>query len=652
MTSKVDIRHRHRRPDVLSVALAMTLMGCTSSIVPPASAPSPAPVGTPVVPALPAVPPVTGAPLAIRVVYPGENQVITSRDSNFVLGSIGSGDATLAINGQAVPVAPNGAFLAWLPNPVGTPPRYELVARRGTDSATRVLAIRFPAPRPALPPVGRLRVDSATISPALSSRLRLRSDEAVRVSVRAPSNARAYVEDIAGTFRHPLVIAAETQRTTQQAAQGARAPLFTGMTNIAATDVATTFVTELPAAKLASGSRLIVVRDADTVRLPLAKPTLADTGMRLTGVLRNASTAVSDTDRVVIGRPIPDGTYKWLLLSGTVVEITGVQGGFTRVRFDRQLEVWVSNDDIVALPTGTPLPRRVTGGFRVIPSTEWVDVNISTGDRPAYYIEPDGRTLTLTLYDTQGNPEISPIIGNDTLVRRIAWEQVASDRLRLTFTLSQPVFGWLVLWDDARRTFVLRLRRAPLIDAARPLAGLTIAVDAGHPPAGSTGPTGLYEGNAVLPVAQKLAQLLRERGATPVMTRTTLDPVGLVERTVMSRRANAHAFVSIHLNALPDGVNPFTNNGTSTLFFHQHSEPLARTIQSAMMERFPLRDLGVHYQNLAIARPSWYPSVLAEGLFVMLPEQESAMRDAGFQQRYAEALLEGLERYFAQLGRE
>ena len=165
MTSKVDIRHRHRRPDVLSVALAMTLMGCTSSIVPPASAPSPAPVGTPVVPALPAVPPVTGAPLAIRVVYPGENQVITSRDSNFVLGSIGSGDATLAINGQVVPVAPNGAFLAWLPNPVGTPPRYELIARRGTDSATRVLAIRFPAPRPALPPVGRLRVDSATVSP-------------------------------------------------------------------------------------------------------------------------------------------------------------------------------------------------------------------------------------------------------------------------------------------------------------------------------------------------------------------------------------------------------------------------------------------------------------------------------------------------------
>jgi N-acetylmuramoyl-L-alanine amidase len=585
-------------------------------------------------------------------VYPSDNQVITSRDSNFVLGSVGSGDATLSINGNAVPVAPNGAFLAWLPNPQGTSPQYQIVARRGVDSVARTLAVRFPAPRPALQPVGRLRVDSATLSPGASARLRLRSNEAVRVSIRAPSNARAYIEGNAGTFRHPLVIASETQRTTLNAAQGVRTPIATDMTNIVGADVATTFITEIAAARLAAGARLVVVRDADTVRLPLAAPVLADTGITLTGVLRSASTVASDTDRVVIGRPIPDGTYKWLLLSGTMVEITGVQGAFTRVRLDDQLEVWVSNDDIVALPAGTPLPRRVTGGFRVIPAAEWVDVNISTGDRPAYYIEPDGRTLTLTLYRTQANPEISPIIGNDSLVRRIAWEQVSTDRVRLTFTLSQPVFGWLVLWDEPRRTFVLRLRRAPLVNTARPLSGLTIAVDAGHPPAGSTGPTGLYEGDAVLPVAEKLAQLLRERGATPVMTRTTRGALGLVERTMISRRANAHAFVSIHLNALPDGVNPFTNNGTSTLFFHQHSEPLARTTQTAMMKRFPLRDLGVHYQNLAIARPTWYPSILAEGLFVMLPEQEAAMRNEAFQMRYAEALVEGLERYFAQLGRQ
>ena len=104
------------------------------------------------------------------------------------------------------------------------------------------------------------------------------------------------------------------------------------------------------------------------------------------------------------------------------------------------------------------------------------------------------------------------------------------------------------------------------------------------------------------------------------------------------------------MNALPDGVNPFVANGTSTLFYHQSSEALARPIQSALVASFGLRDLGVHYQNLAVARPTWYPSVLTEGLFVMMPEQEAAMRNPDFLMRYATAIADGLESYFRGLG--
>ena len=289
--------------------------------------------------------------------------------------------------------------------------------------------------------------------------------------------------------------------------------------------------------------------------------------------------------------------------------------------------------------------------MRVTPATEWVDVSIPLGERPAFLVEPDGRTITLTLYGVQMNPEISPILGNDTLIRRISWDQVGSNRAKLTLSLSQPAYGWLSLWDESRRAFVLRVRRKPTIDPLHPLAGLTIAVDPGHPPAGATGPTGLYEGDAVLPVGKLIVEMLRARGANPVITRETLGPVGLTERGVFARRANAHAFVSIHLTALPDGVNPFVANGTSTLFFHQTAEPLARPVQAALTARFGLRDLGVHYQNLAVARPSWYPAVLTEGLFVMLPEQEAAMRDPAFLRLYAEAIVEGLESYFRELAK-
>ncbi|HEX5631766.1 MAG TPA: hypothetical protein VFX50_01015, partial [Gemmatimonadales bacterium] len=83
------------------------------------------------------VPAVTG-PVGIRVVYPPAGSTIDARDSSFLLGSVGTGDATLAVNGTPVRVAPNGAFLAWVPLPRDSVLRFELVARSPRDSQTLV----------------------------------------------------------------------------------------------------------------------------------------------------------------------------------------------------------------------------------------------------------------------------------------------------------------------------------------------------------------------------------------------------------------------------------------------------------------------------------------------------------------------------------
>lgn len=647
------------RSPLLSVhrglALATLALGWTacSPAAPPAPGARPQPAEarpgrrSPAVPpavGLPPVPSVRGAPLALTVRYPSDNQVLTSRDSNFVLGAVGSGDATLRINGQTVPVAPNGAFLAWLPNPPADAPRYELEVLRGADTVRRTLRVRY-ALRTPLPANGPLRVDSASLQPGRDTWAR--ADELIRVSLRAPANAQLRVDGAGRTRR---------LTTANSGSLGSGSPAAGIPNGGSATrelvDAGVLWSTEVPAAWLADSAapaRVVIARGSDSVTLRVPALRVLHRETRLLAQLRSANAVGSDTDRVIAARTNAGGTYKWLLLPGTVLEVTGRQGRNTRVALDDALDVWVDQADLTLLPEGTARPRRVSGGFRVSPAREWVDMVIATGERPAHHVEAGGREITLTLYGVQANPDISPIFGTDSLIRRISWEQVTSDRVRITLTLSQPAFGWLSLWDEARRAFVLRVRRLPAIDAAQPLKGLVIAVDPGHPPAGATGPTGLYEGDAVFPVGMQLVELLKARGATAFSTRANLDPLGLSDRGVMARRANAHAFLSIHLNALPDGVNPFTANGTSTLFFHNASEPLARHVQDALMARFGLRDLGIHYQNLAVARPSWYPSILAEGLFLMLPEQEAAMRDPAFQRKYAEALAFGVEQYFRDL---
>ncbi|MEY4857449.1 MAG: hypothetical protein RLZZ97_2279, partial [Gemmatimonadota bacterium] len=449
------------RPHSLLLLGAALLAGACARPISPVAPPTPT-VATPVAPpmappvvlsGLPVVPTVRGAPIDVRVRYPADNQLLTSRDSNFVLGSLGTGDASLVINGQSVPVAPNGAFLAWLPNPPAGALRYDVVVARAADTVRRTVKVRLPVRTP-LAGTGKLRVDSNSVLPVRG--MWAKRDEYVRVSLRAPANATVMVQGSDSVLR-PLI-----RGTGLVVAPSAASIDANGE------DLSAVFATDIAAYVLADSARaprLIAIRGRDTVRLtvPLVRTLPAET--RLVAMLRSTSTIGSDTDRVVNARTIVDGTYKWMLLNGTIVEVTGRAQGFTRIRLDGTLDVWVDSDDLVVLPNGAAMPRRVTGGFRVTPSAEWVDVAISTGDRPAHLVEPDGRTLVLTLYGVQANPEISPIFGNDTLVRRISWDQVTSDRVRITFTLSQAVFGWQSIWDESRRQFVLRIRRPPLIDA-------------------------------------------------------------------------------------------------------------------------------------------------------------------------------------------
>jgi N-acetylmuramoyl-L-alanine amidase len=397
-----------------------------------------------------------------------------------------------------------------------------------------------------------------------------------------------------------------------------------------------------------NGATLFVARDRDTVRFNLTRTTTREGGAPQYVTLGTAA-AQSNPDSNIIARPVPNGTYKWMFVPGTIVQTTGRNNDNIRVRLDQTLEVWVDSSSVHTLPPGYPSPRRVVGAMSLSSAPEWVDVVMPVSSAPPYLIEQSIRRIDLTLYGTTASPDIIKFLQNDSLVRMVNWVPEQTDRVRLSFELTQAPYGYLVTFDA--RGLVLRVRRPPRVSVARPLEGLTLTVDPGHPPGGAVGPTGLTEPVGVLPVAMKLRELLEERGAHVVMTRTTADAVDLHERSVVARRENSAALISIHLNAFGDGVNPFPNVGTSTLFFHPQSEPLARLVQAGMMREMGLRDLGIHYQNIAIGRTSWMPSIICEGAFLMVPEQENALKSAEFQERYARGVADGVEAYFRTLAR-
>jgi N-acetylmuramoyl-L-alanine amidase len=586
-------------------------------------------------------PPFVDGPLAIRVVYPVADALVAARDSNFIFGSVGSGRATLEINGVRVPVHPNGAFLAFLPVPPAESPLYELRATRDADTVVVAHPVRLLPPTLLLTDTGALVVDSASVEPR--GPVIVRSFDPIRVGIRAPPNATAtLVTKHSGQFAMPA---------------GGLPPLINRDSTAEAVVLPVPDpyrrVVELMASVAGDTATIVVARGADTVRLPLPPITLIhDQLTPHLAVLGAAALLGGDAERSVVGRSVPDpsGTSKWFLFPGTVAEVIGRMSGYTRIRLDGMLSIWVEDAEVTPLEDGGSLPRPTLLSARIAPSDGWVDVVLPLGARVPFLVEERPRSLELTLYGVRVSTDAIAYSQGDSLVRFIEAVQETVDRARLTVHLDAAPFGYQTLFEDGR--FILRVRRAPGVDRRSPLRGLTIAVDPGHPPIGARGPTGLYEADAVLEVAQRAQRMLEDRGATVVMTRSTADPVPLADRPIMARRANAHAFVSFHLNAYPDGVNPFIGNGTGTYFYYAHSERLARAVQRGMVNRMGLRDVGVFQQSFAVVRNSWMPAVLAEGAFLMIPEQEAALRTVAFQEAYARGVVEGLEMFFRALADE
>ncbi|HEX8212827.1 MAG TPA: N-acetylmuramoyl-L-alanine amidase [Longimicrobium sp.] len=635
MTNRMRTPFFRRAPALAAGAL---LAACTAST--PGT--GPAPEGTrmastdPLSGTLPPIPAVRG-PLRVDVVYPAEDARLTASDSNFVFGSVGTGEARLTINGDVVEVAPNGAFLAFIPVPRDGV--YRVAASAGAEQATAVRRIRLPAG------AGETTAGIAALAPRAA--MTVQRGERVTVRFRGAPGGRARIVFPDGSAA-PLVETRTVERDegflqdrsatreyTQYAGSfAATAPLLSrdrqvGVPTLAETGRAGTATIEL-------------VHGADTVRTPLE----LSLAVLSPGETRTAVAASDRPDSLTVATAIPgSGTpYHWTFPNGTRFTLTGEREGAYRVRLTEDQSVWVDARSVRLLPAGAPEARGTIGAVRVVPQAEWVDLRLAMTERLPARVLLEGSFLTVEVFGGESRTNWLYYGTEDPFVRRATWEQGRDDLYYVRMELASPAWGWRTFYDRDG-TLVVRVRRPPAIDARRPLAGIHVAVDAGHPPGGAIGPTRLTEAEANLAISKQLVRMLRDAGARVTETRPDSAAVALGARPVMAEQAGAQLLVSVHNNAFPDGVNPFTNSGTTAFYNAPQSLDLARHMQREILRELGLRDLGIARADLALVRPTWMPSTLTESMFLMVPRQEAALRNPQAHERIARAHFRAVEAF-------
>jgi N-acetylmuramoyl-L-alanine amidase len=653
---------QQRHPPLIGMLLScvMLALGCHAGPVQVTPLPQPAPrVG----------------PLAITIAYPREGSreetdsglviaadttvVLRSQDSLFILGSVGRGDATLTINGWPVPVYATGGWIAWLPVPQGAsedhggawrPVRFALVATAGADTvrATLLVTVRrgFESP-----PAG-VWIDTTSFAPV--GAMWVQPDEPVRLSVRAAPGASVALV-LPGGRRVPLLddhgfrAAPEGQEAFGTQAPGAIQPIrssryVASWVGSLGPDPGEIFAPHpAPPAADTAWPNLEVVVGSDTAwaRWPLRVGVLDATSPRVIYV-DDDTARTGLTDGELAGRAAPYATYNWFFPNGTLAAVSGRWNDQIRLRLSNTSVAWVDAADVHALPAGTPPPGGRTGGsVRLFHSAESVTLRVPLPAHVPFRVDEADRGLRLVLYGVQADMDFMQYGAPDSMVRRMWFEQPTQDQAVISLQLREAVWGYRARW--AGNDLMLDIRRPPLVDPVHPLHGRKIAVDPGHPPLGAVGPTGVHEADVTLAVGRKVEQLLQAAGATVVMLRSDDRPIDLAARVAHAERADAELLVSIHANALPDGVNPFVNNGTSVYYFQPRSVDLARALDAALVRQFGFHNLGIGRADLALARPTWMPAALCEGLFLMLPDQEAVLASERGQWRYARGIVQGLK---------
>ena len=584
-------------------------------------------------------------PLSISIVYPDTADPIQAQDSSFVFGSVGRGrgDVALSINGFPVRVLPNGSWLAWIPLPADSLARFQIVARAGggaeqreTTFVTRI-AQRFQPP-----PGAAVWIDTTSFTP--TDTLTFPAGEGIRLSVRATPGARVRLR-MEGR-KSEIWFLPDT--LPEEPAWGVRA-FGTDTTAYRLRPAVDRYVAWLPAQQLCDAI-VEAILGTDTARAiwPLVLDTL-DRSRPVVVVLNDDTAHTGKSDSLTVGKAVPYGTYNWFFPLGTTAVATARWSGQTRLQLSRGAVAWVNTVDVVPLPPETPPPGGIVGSVRLSATPRSLVLRVPLPARVPFQVEEADRSLTLRLYGVASNVNWMQHGGTDAYVTRMSYAQPAADEVTLTLSLAGRVWGYRTRWSG--RDLLLEIRRPPVLDARRPLRGRTIVLDPGHPPLGARGPSGLREPVATLAVAQQAKTLLERAGATVLLTRTDSTPVDLFPRTRFAEEHDADVLVSIHANALPDGVNPFVNNGTSVYYFHPRSAALARALDRALVAELGLRDLGMGRGDYALVRNPWMPSALAEGLFMMIPEQEAMLASPEGRLRYARGIVRGIEEFLREMAR-
>lgn len=565
----------------------------------------------------------------ITVQFPYEKMKVARHAQNiFVFGQIHLPQpVSLDINGQAVDVLKNGAFIAYVPVTEGTA-ELLLTAVSGGKTYQAVRSVQVPgtniqefSARAAIDTEELFPLQPVAVRPGAELPLWVRATPGAQVTARLPGLKKAKKIELTedpktpGIYRGTFTVDPNQKPKT---------------THVFYT------VTEGP-----RNTHAYYKAPAPVKILP-QNPPYTFANINTDGIkLRKRPTAS--------GNLYPD--YR----AYGVVRVLGERDGQYQLQLNDQETAWLEKsrldevDDFTEIPNILSFIRQVTGETRT-------RFTFTLGRPVPLKIHEYPDRLELALYYVDGFEQNFSLDSVSPVVSSIDWAEPAEQTVAFRFNFPQKTLPWGYGYYFEDNQLVLDVYHTPKRTAkpGLPLAGVHIVLDAGHSPSrqipydGAVGPTGYMEYEGTMALVEELRPLLQQAGATVLMTRWGDNQMSLQNRYDYAKEHHTELFVSLHYNALPETADPLARpRGFSIYYTYPHSLKLAQSVHQSYAKHVPLTDSGlIENDVLFIPRMSEYPSILVESAFLILPQQEQLARTREGRAPFVKALYEGILKFY------
>ena len=311
--------------------------------------------------------------------------------------------------------------------------------------------------------------------------------------------------------------------------------------------------------------------------------------------------------------------------------------------------------------------------------------------------------MVIDLQNTKLSPSIETKDLQNNLIRNVRFGKGGKGALRVVIDLEEAVkFEHFSIPGNRTKNsrIVLDITRinGASIASKNPISqkmsrDIKIVIDPGHggKDPGAIGPNGTWESVVVLAVSKRLVERINKtQDMRAYLTRSGDSFVPLRDRMEIARERKADLFVSIHADALDNnprvrGASIYTLSDKGAV--DEASKRLAKrenenfsigdvslsdkndSFASLMMDlsqgatneasmevgEFVLKELAsigtvrkkkVQQSGLLVLKSPDVPSILIETTYISNPDEEKKLKDKGFQDKLAVAILRGIRNYF------